>query len=75
MDLPIENASTEIRTPVLALKGPRPGPLDDGGNGLNSTMGLGEGSTILASLRPSAAISRCGDGPDLAYTAIEHAGF
>jgi hypothetical protein len=33
-------------------------------------MGLGEGSTILASLRPSAAISRCGDGPDLAYTAI-----
>ena len=25
-------ASTEIRTPVLALKGLRPGPLDDGGN-------------------------------------------
>ena len=24
-------ASTEIRTPVLALKGLRPGPLDDGG--------------------------------------------
>ncbi len=24
-------APTEIRTPVLALKGPRPGPLDDGG--------------------------------------------
>ena len=25
------DASTEIRTPVLALKGLRPGPLDDGG--------------------------------------------
>ena len=24
-------APTGIRTPVLALKGPRPGPLDDGG--------------------------------------------
>ena len=24
-------APTEIRTPVLGLKGPRPGPLDDGG--------------------------------------------
>jgi hypothetical protein len=24
-------APVEIRTPVLALKGPRPGPLDDGG--------------------------------------------
>ncbi len=32
-------ASTEIRTPVLALKGPRPGPLDDGGvdNGAHFT--------------------------------------
>ncbi len=28
-----EYASTEIRTPVLALKGLRPGPLDDGGAG------------------------------------------
>lgn len=27
----IEGAPTEIRTPVLALKGLRPGPLDDGG--------------------------------------------
>jgi hypothetical protein len=26
------SASREIRTPVLALKGLRPGPLDDGGN-------------------------------------------
>ncbi len=25
-------APTEIRTPVLGLKGPRPSPLDDGGN-------------------------------------------
>jgi hypothetical protein len=25
------SAPTEIRTPVVALKGPRPGPLDDGG--------------------------------------------
>ena len=25
------SAPTEIRTPVLALKGLRPGPLDDGG--------------------------------------------
>ena len=27
----VVSASTEIRTPVLALKGLRPGPLDDGG--------------------------------------------
>ena len=26
-----ENASKGTRTPVLALRGPRPGPLDDGG--------------------------------------------
>jgi hypothetical protein len=31
-------APTEIRTPVLALKGLRPGPLDDGGNGQNSII-------------------------------------
>jgi site-specific DNA recombinase len=29
--LAMEGAPMEIRTPVLALKGPRPGPLDDGG--------------------------------------------
>ncbi len=27
----LRGAPTEIRTPVLALKGLRPGPLDDGG--------------------------------------------
>ena len=27
----IESAPKGIRTPVLALRGPRPGPLDDGG--------------------------------------------
>ena len=27
----LQSAPTEIRTPVLALKGLRPGPLDDGG--------------------------------------------
>ena len=27
----IENAPTGIRIPVLALRGPRPRPLDDGG--------------------------------------------
>ena len=30
-------APREIRTLVLALKGLRPGPLDDGGNGQYST--------------------------------------
>jgi hypothetical protein len=29
--LDVTSASTEIRTPVLALKGLRPSPLDDGG--------------------------------------------
>ncbi len=32
VDLILFCASTEIRTPVLALKGLRPSPLDDGGN-------------------------------------------
>ena len=32
-------ALTEIRTPVLSLKGLRPSPLDDEGNGWNSTIG------------------------------------
>ena len=31
MDSLMASAPTEIRTPVLALKGLRPGPLDDGG--------------------------------------------
>ena len=35
--LDVTSASTEIRTPVLALKGLRPGPLDDGGNAQNFT--------------------------------------
>ena len=36
----VSGASTEIRTPVLALKGLRPGPLDDGGvNERYSTIG------------------------------------
>ena len=46
-----QGASREIRTPVLALKGLRPGPLDDGGiallNGLNFTITIyvGQGKT------------------------------
>ena len=42
-------ASTEIRTPVLALKGLRPGPLDDGGvNERNSTIAwkFGQGNPL-----------------------------
>ena len=31
MELCKKNAPTGIRIPVLALRGPRPGPLDDGG--------------------------------------------
>ncbi len=31
-------APTGVRTPVSALRGPRPGPLDDGGSGVDSTM-------------------------------------
>jgi hypothetical protein len=30
-------APTGVRTPVSALRGPRPGPLDDGGGGEHST--------------------------------------
>ena len=38
------NAPREIRTPVLGLKGPRPGPLDDGGElDENSIIGLRTG--------------------------------
>ena len=42
-------APTEIRTPVLALKGLRPGPLDDGGNGQNSIIQgqMGQGVCII----------------------------
>ena len=40
-------ASSEIRTRVLALKGLRPGPLDDGGNdGQNFTTGPSAGQDI-----------------------------
>ena len=31
-------APTGSRTPVSALRGPRPGPLDDGGNAGHSTI-------------------------------------
>ncbi len=31
-------APTGVRTPVSALRGPRPGPLDDGGSGEHSTI-------------------------------------
>ena len=31
MTIQKSGAPTEVRTPVLALRGPRPGPLDDGG--------------------------------------------
>ena len=37
------SALTEIRTPVLALKGLRPGPLDDEGKSLNSIIGPARG--------------------------------
>lgn len=33
----IESAPTGVRTPASALRGPRPGPLDDGGSGEHST--------------------------------------
>ena len=33
VELSKKSAPRGIRTPVLGLKGPRPGPLDDGGNG------------------------------------------
>ena len=33
----IKNAPNEVRTRVSALRGPRPGPLDDGGERQNST--------------------------------------
>jgi hypothetical protein len=34
----LNGAPTGIRTPVLALKGLRPGPLDDGGSGKDCTI-------------------------------------
>lgn len=39
-------ALTEIRTPVLSLKGLRPGPLDDEGNGRNSIILVGQGQIL-----------------------------
>ena len=40
----LRNAPREIRTPVLGLKGPRPSPLDDGGElDENSIIGLQSG--------------------------------
>jgi hypothetical protein len=39
----LSGAPMEIRTPVLALKGPRPGPLDDGG------LFIGQSGRILPS--------------------------
>ncbi len=41
-------APTGIRTPVLALKGLRPGPLDDGGSDGHCTILTGSGSTFWA---------------------------
>lgn len=40
-------ALTGIRTPVSALKGPRPGPLDDEGNGGNFSTGGAEGQYLV----------------------------
>ena len=41
------NAPREIRTPVLGLKGPRPGPLDDGGElDENSIIGPVSGQAL-----------------------------
>jgi hypothetical protein len=34
----LNGAPTGIRTPVLALKGLRPSPLDDGGSGKDCTI-------------------------------------
>lgn len=39
-------ALTGIRTPVLALKGLRPGPLDDEGNEGNSNIGEASGQPL-----------------------------
>ena len=38
-----QSAPTGIRTPVLALKGPRPSPLDDGGAGKIVSRAAGQG--------------------------------
>ena len=40
------DALTEIRTPVLSLKGLRPSPLDDEGNGWNSISRRGVGQVL-----------------------------
>ena len=40
-------APTGIRTPVLALKGPRPSPLDDGGAGVIVSRSAGQGQRFV----------------------------
>ena len=48
-------APTEIRTPVLALKGLRPSPLDDGGKLRDFTIAITKGQGlqgVSASLKP-----------------------
>jgi hypothetical protein len=44
-----------IRTPVLALRGPRPGPLDDGGN---SAQILPPHTSLVNSVRYNSALAK-----------------
>ena len=55
-------APREIRTPVLALKGLRPGPLDDGGNGRNSTRTPQDGQDIDGPIYPQFSHRNVGVG-------------
>ncbi len=49
----VTSASTEIRTLVLALKGLRPGPLDDGGNGQDFTITCRGSRIFIGQFYPS----------------------
>jgi hypothetical protein len=46
-----KSAPRGIRTPVLGLKGPRPGPLDDGGNGRIVPRCVEQGQRFFLCLR------------------------
>ncbi len=67
-------APTGIRTPVLGLKGLRPGPLDDGGSGRDSTMPLPDGSTLRTSAGWFTLVRGHGDTISGNQPAIAHSG-
>jgi hypothetical protein len=59
----LQSAPREIRTPVLGLKGPRPSPLDDGGElDENSIIGPLSGQALAHLFRPLTDSAHIMDG-------------